>query len=347
MGLWMSPFQITENTFRSARNSTFYFASGPSQGTPIIFVHGWPELALSWRHQLPAFGALGFRAVAPDLRGHGRSSLYSTHDAYAQREIVADMIELLDSLGEEKAIWVGHDWGASVVWNIASHHPDRCLAVANLCVPYATLERGLDVLVGLVNRDLYPQSEYPFGNWEYQRFYEEHFAKATGAMEANVTGTFKTLFRAGNPEGQGKPALLSKVRREGGWFGGTGVAPNPPRDERVITESDLHAYASAYERTSFFGTDSLYMNHAANARYASEALNDGYIDMPVLFLEAAYDYTCDCVNSPLAEPMKALCRDLTIGRIESGHWMAQEKPVEVNARLAQWLGSRIGQAWGG
>jgi pimeloyl-ACP methyl ester carboxylesterase len=64
------------------------------------------------------------------------------------------MIELLDSVGKEKAIWVGHDWGASVVWNIASHHPERCLAVANLCVPYATLERGLDVLVGLVDRDL-------------------------------------------------------------------------------------------------------------------------------------------------------------------------------------------------
>lgn len=318
----MSLFQVTENTFRSARNSTFYFASGPSYGTPIIFVHGWPELALSWRHQLPVFGALGLRAIAPDLRGHGRSSLYSTHDAYAQREIVADMIELLDSLGKEKAIWVGHDWGASVVWNIASHHPDRCLAVANLCVPYATLERGLDVLVGLVNRDLYPQSEYPFGNWEYQRFYEEHFAKATGAMEANVAGTFKTLFRAGKPDGKGKPAPLSQIRRDGGWFGGKGAAPNLPRDERVITENDLHAYVSAYERTSFYGTDSLYMNHAANARYASEALDDGYLDMPVLFLEAEYDYTCDCVNSPLAEPMKKLCRDLTIKRIESGHWMA-------------------------
>src|SRR5688572_3292871 len=148
------------------------------------------------------------------------------------------------------------------------------------------------------------KAKYPFGNWEYQRFYEEHFEKATGAMEANVAGTFKTLFRSGNPEGKGKPALLSQVRREGGWFGGKGAAPNLPRDERVITENDLHAYASAYERTSFFGTDSLYMNHAANARYASEALNDGYIDLPVLFLEAEYDYTCDCVNSPLAEPMK-------------------------------------------
>ncbi|TIU77029.1 MAG: alpha/beta hydrolase [Mesorhizobium sp.] len=216
----------------------------------------------------------------------GRSSLYSTHDAYAQREIVADMIELLDSLGEEKAVWVGHDWGAVVVWNIASHHPDRCLAVANLCIPYATFERGLDVLVGLVNRELYPQSEYPFGNWEYQRFYEEHFEKATSAMEANVAGTFKTLFRAGDPDGKGKPAPSSQIRRDGGWFGGKGAAPNLPRDERVITEIDLHAYVSAYERTSFYGTASLYTNHAANARYALEALNDHHLDMPVLFLEA-------------------------------------------------------------
>ena len=74
----MSPVQVTENTFRSSRNSIFYLASGPSQGTPVIFVHGKPELALSWRHQLPIFGALGFRA--PDARGHARSST-PTHSA--------------------------------------------------------------------------------------------------------------------------------------------------------------------------------------------------------------------------------------------------------------------------
>ena len=341
----MSLFEVTENTFRSKRHSTFYLASGPSEGTPIIFVHGWPELAMSWRYQLPVFGALGFRAIAPDLRGHGRSSLYSTHDAFSQREIVADMIELLDSLGKEKAIWVGHDWGAVVVWNIASHHPDRCHAVANLCIPYATFEHGLDRLVSLVNRDLYPENEYPFGNWEYQRYYEEHFSKATSAMEANVSATFRTLFRAGDPAGKGKPGLLSQVRRHGGWFGGKGVAPDLPRDGRIITETDLHAYTSAYERTGFFGTASLYMNHAANAAYATEALNDAHLEMPVLFLEPEYDYTCDCVNSPLTEPMRKLCRDLVIKRIESGHWMDQEKPVEVNARLAEWLGAKIPQAW--
>jgi len=332
---------ITENIFRSARHSTFYLASGPKQCTPIIFVHGWPELAMSWRHQLPIFGSLGFRAIAPDLRGHGRSSLYDTHQAYSQREIVTDMLELLDSLGAKRAIWVGHDWGAATVWSIARHHPDRCLAVANLCVPYATLERGLDALVELVNRELYPPDEYPFGNWEYQRFYEEHFTKATAAMEANVDATFKALFRAGSPEGSGKPAYLSQVRRDGGWFGGNGVAPDLPRDDRIITEVDLHAYAAAYERTGFFGTDSLYMNHADNAVYTSDTVGGGYLDMPVLFLEAEYDYTCDCVNSRLTEPMKALCRDLVIKRVASGHWMAQEKPIEVNSHLIRWLVTKV------
>jgi pimeloyl-ACP methyl ester carboxylesterase len=271
--------------------------------------------------------------------------LYETHDAFSQREIVSDMVELLDSLGHEKAIWVGHDWGAATVWNVASHHPDRCFAVANLCVPYATLEYGLDVLAKFVNRDIYPEAIFPLGNWEYQRFYEEHFGKATAAMEANVAATFKTLFRAGNPRENGKPSALSQVRRDGGWFGGTGAAPDLPRDERIISAADLHAYTSAFERTGFFGTNSLYMNHAGNAAYASEAVNGGYLDLPVLFLQAEFDYTCDCINTHLTSPMTAFCRDLSIHRIESGHWMAQEKPLEVNRHLVRWLAMKAPQAW--
>src|SRR5215510_7634541 len=124
-----------------------------------LFVHGWPELSISWRHQLPTLAALGFRAVAPDMRGYGRSSVYTQHSDYAQQHIVRDMLELMDSLGRAKAVWVGHDWGSPVVWNLASHHPDRCHAVANLCVPYYTIERGLDHTLALVDRDLYPVNE--------------------------------------------------------------------------------------------------------------------------------------------------------------------------------------------
>ena len=107
----------------------------------------------------------------------------------------------------------------------------------------------------------------------------------------------------------------------------------------------MHAYTSALKRNGFFGPDSWYMNHKPNAVYAREAVNDGYLDMPVLLLEAEYDYTCDCTGSRLSEPTKKYCRDLTVRQVQSGHWMAQEKPAEVNAHLVQWLVNRVPQVW--
>jgi hypothetical protein len=126
---------IIEHIAKTQRHKSFYLACGTPQATAIIFLHGWPELSISWRHQLPVFAAVGFRALAPDLRGYGRSSIYGHHSDYALEEIVADMMELLDAIGAEKAIWVGHDWGSPVVWSIAQHHPHRCHGVASLCVP--------------------------------------------------------------------------------------------------------------------------------------------------------------------------------------------------------------------
>jgi pimeloyl-ACP methyl ester carboxylesterase len=335
---------ITEHVAKAARHSTFYLAAGPKDGPLVIFVHGWPELAISWRHQLPCFASLGFRCIAPDMRGYGRSTIYDTHAAYAQEAIVGDMLELLTSLGRERAIWVGHDWGSPVVWNIASHHPERCVAVANLCVPYWTLERGLDSVLPLVNRDIYPEKDYPAGQWDYMRFYEENFDAARRGFEIDPYNTAKLLFRKGNPAGFGKPSFTATVRKAGGWFGGGG-APDLPRDGDVVSEEDLAAYAAALTRNGFFGPDSYYMNHAANAAYAAKAVNGGRLDMPVLFLAAQYDYTCECITSRLAEPMREHCRDLTQKTILSGHWMAQEKPVEVNAALAHWLATRVPGAW--
>ena len=109
-------FPILENVAKNARHTTFYLSCGAQRATPIVFLHGWPELSISWRGQLPVFSALGFRTIAPDMRGYGRSTVHPRHEDYALEEIVADMIGLLGSLGAEKAIWVGHDWGAPVVW---------------------------------------------------------------------------------------------------------------------------------------------------------------------------------------------------------------------------------------
>ena len=337
--------EITEHTLRTERHTTGYLSAGPDDGPLVIFVHGWPELSISWRHQLPVLAGLGFRVVAPDMRGYGRSSTYDSSDAFAQELIVADMIELIDHLGADKAVWIGHDWGSPVVWNLASHHPDRCRAVANLCVPYRTIESGWDGLIDLVDRDVYPEAEFPVGQWDYQLFYEENLARAVEVFEADTYLVAKALFRKGNPEGAGKPSATSGIRAAGGWFGGADAAPDIPRDADVVTEADLRIYAAALDRSGFFGPDSWYLNHAANEEYSSRAVNGGVLDLPVLFLGARWDFTCETVESNLADPMRQYCTDLTEAVIDTGHWMAQERPAEVNAAIVSWLRSSVIDHW--
>jgi pimeloyl-ACP methyl ester carboxylesterase len=334
---------ITEHTTKTARHTTFYLAAGPENGPLVIFLHGWPELSISWRHQLPALASLGFRAIAPDMRGYGRSHVYSRHEDYAQEHIVRDMLELLQSLGRQKAVWVGHDWGSPVAWNIASHHPEHTEAVANLCVPYYTIERGLEHTLTLVDRQLYPADECPYGQWDYMRYYEESFAEAIAPMDADVEKFLKIAFRKGNPQGEGQRVVTSNARRGHGMLGGP--LPDLPRDPDVVSAEDLSVYVSALQRNGFFGPSSWYMNHLANAAYGRTAKNDAYLEMPALFLNARYDYVCEATHSRLAEPMRTYCRNLTEVTIRSGHWMAQEKPLEVNAELTKWLATKVPGVW--
>jgi pimeloyl-ACP methyl ester carboxylesterase len=338
-------FPITEHVAKNGDHTTFYLASGPDDGPLIIFVHGWPELSISWRHQLPVFAALGFRAIAPDMRGYGRSTVYSRHEDYALVNAVGDMLALLQTLGRERAVLVGHDWGAPVVWSIASHHPQRCAAVAGLCVPYQPEGFAPETTVPLVDRAVYPADQFPVGQWDYQLFYRESFEAAGAAFEADVGATVRALFRAGSPQAVGKPARTATVRRDGGWFGGTGRAPDVPMDATVLTPADCSAYVAALSRNGFFGPDSWYMNHERNLAYAAQARDGGTLQMPVLFLHGAYDTVCETMTSRLAEPMRAACRNLTEAVVKSGHWMAQEQPVAVNRALAKFLATKVPDMW--
>jgi pimeloyl-ACP methyl ester carboxylesterase len=340
-------FPVLEHTARSSRHTSFYLSCGASSGTPVIFCHGWPELGISWRHQLPALAALGFRAIAPDMRGYGRSSVYGRQSDYAQEEIVADMVELLDAIGAEQAVWVGHDWGAPVVWGMAQHHPDRCHGVAALCVPYIPEGFAPETIVPLVDRKVYPQAQFPVGQWDYQYFYRESFEAAHRAFDANARAFVKLAFRSGDPAGRGQPAVTSFVRANGGWFGPGGAAPDVPRDPAVLSEEDEDRYVSALERNGFFGPDAWYMNGEANMAFAARAKASWKLEMPVLFLHGAHDYVCETLDSPLAGPMRASCANLTEAVIPSGHWMAQERPVEVNAALAKWLATQLSELWPG
>jgi pimeloyl-ACP methyl ester carboxylesterase len=337
-------FPILEHATKSERHTTFYLASGSPKATPIIFLHGWPELSISWRHELPVFAALGFYAVAPDMRGYGRSSVYRRHEDYALEEIVADMIELVDAIGAEQAVWVGHDWGSPVVWSIAQHHPRRCHGIASLCVPYIPEGFSVERVLPLADRNVYPEDRFPAAQWDYQLFYRENFAKAQAGFEADIPATIRALFRCGSPSGKGKPARTSFVREKGGWFG-EGKAPDVSRDAAVVTEEDENRYVAALTRNGFFGPDSWYMNARANEAFAERAKANWRLTMPVLFLHGAYDYVCETIDSRLAAPMRKHCADLTEATVASGHWMAQEKPVEVNAALAKWLGMKLPTLW--
>ena len=107
------------------------------QGPAVVFCHGWPETWYSWRHQLPALARAGFRALAPDMRGYGRSDAPEPIEAYTQLHIVGDMVGLIDALEIPDAVIVGHDWGAPVAWNAALMRPDRFRAVVGMSVPYS------------------------------------------------------------------------------------------------------------------------------------------------------------------------------------------------------------------
>lgn len=339
----MNP-SLTEHVVKTRRHTTFYLACGPTGGTPILFLHGWPELSISWRHQLPVFGALGFRAIAPDMRGYGRSSVYGSHAAYAQSEIVQDMLELLDGLDAERAVWVGHDKGSPVVWSLAQHHADRCHGVASLCVPYLPNGFCAENLIALADRSLYPEPTFPAAQWDYQLFYREHFDAAAAAFELDVRSTVRALFRAGDASGQGRPARTAYARANGGMFGAQG-APKVARDARVLSEADEDCYVAALERNGFFGPDSWYMNGAADTAFALRG--ESHLRMPVLFMHALHDYVCATVGTRLPEPMRQHCARLSEVTVASGHWMAQEKPAAVNAALAKWLATQLPAVWPG
>ena len=314
-------------------------------GPLVLLIHGFPELGISWRAQVQALAEVGFHAVAADMRGYGSTEKPTNVADYSILHLVGDMVDLVRALGETSCVVVGHDWGAPVVWSLAQQHPDRCHGVATLCVPYIPQGFAPEAIIPLADRAIYPEATFPAAQWDYMMFYRENFAAACAGFDGDVRATVKLLFRAGSAAGKGQPAATAFPRANGGWFGPGGKAPDMPRDETVLTQEDENRYTAALEANGFFGPDSWYMNGRANMAYAARAPDGGRLAMPALFLHAAFDYVCETLDSTLAEPMRAHCADLTEAIVESGHWMAQEKPAEVNAALAKWLAARLPDLW--
>ncbi|MBP2327726.1 soluble epoxide hydrolase/lipid-phosphate phosphatase [Kibdelosporangium banguiense] len=313
-----------------------YLAAGPIDGPLMVFVHGWPSVAATWQPQLNAFSSRGYRVIAPDLRGVGSSSAPTDPSAYAQRHLVADMHTLLRHLGHDKAIWVCHDWGSATVWALAAHHPEACVALVSLCVPYRTLERGKAEMLKYVNRDIYPADKYPDAQFDYITYYQEHTDDAIAAFEAQTGEYLRAFYRRGNPDAMGVPAPSAQLTRNGGWFGGE-PAPDKPFDTHVLTADLYDELHQSFRHTGFSRNIGLYLNDDDNLAYSNESVNEGRLDLPVLFIEAGYDSIADTAVSRLRDPMREFCTNLTETSVNAGHWIALERPNKVNDTVAHWL----------
>ena len=331
---------ITSHTLPSPKGPLHYLSAGPSSGPLLIFIHGWPGLALCWRPQLLHFSRLGYHCVAMDMLGYGKSPAPTDTSEYSCEATVADQLLLLSHLQQPSAVWIGHDWGCGPLWTLASHHPELCTAIISICIPYRTLELGLDTLLQTVNRTIYPADTYPWGPWDYQVFYERRGDDATRQFAAHSDKAIKLLYSRGNPAALDKPARTSRVTVNESWFG-----PDPPDIPLTATVLDESLYAALVEglgRNGWHGATAWYLNHAANAKYNNASGKDApRLEMPVLYIDARLDVVCGLGQSPLLpKEMRRLCADLTERCVEAGHWANLERPEEVNRYVEEFLGEK-------
>jgi len=338
---------ITSHEITYASNKKIhYLAAGPSSGPLIIFVHGWPATAITWKAQIEAFSSLGFRAIAPDMPGYGKSTARREIEDYSQEALVEGMMALLFSTGRKAAVWVGHDWGAGVTSSVAGQHPEAVKALVNICVPYRTVELGWDAFLPLVNREMYPVDEYPYGQWGYMKYYEENWEKSIAWLDQDPAGFCKVMMQNSKaPETRIAPMATVNVT---GWFGG---APKPPPVDQVgpaiLAPDVFESFVKDMQKTGFWAGSAYYMNHKRNAEYNAKVPNDGKLKQPVLFIHGLWDTVCDTKTSRLPEPMREACSNLTEVTVESGHWVAFEKPGEVNAAISRFIVEELPSEWPG
>lgn len=343
---------LTKHTTMLKGQHTTYYTGGSPSGVPIIFLHGWPDLAAIWKHQLLHFSSpsvastngTGYRVIAPDLRGYGDSSAPSDRRAYRLELLVAEILELLGQLNIQKAVWVAHDWGCGLLSALAAHHPEVFLGAVFLSVPYRSIELGIEHLVSLVNRDIYPEDEYEFGQWAYMKFYEQETELSVKQYDAaDPSKLVKIFLSKSNPSTHGKPAPFARIIKDGGFFGGhPEMLPDIPLEATCLDEELYALSVKSHLTHGFFPATAWYLNHDVNVEYAKSEKNGGVLEFPVLYVDAKYDSVCSSTSTPkLGENQRKFVKDLTEVFIESGHWVQVEKKEELNEAMEKWLATKV------
>ena len=281
-------------------------------GRPVVLCHGWPELAYSWRHQVPVLADAGYHVIAPNQRGYGRSSHPGDVEAYDIGHLTGDLAGLLDHYGYEDALCIGHDWGAIVVWSMAMLHPGRVRGVINLSVPF--LDRGSREWVGFWEEALGPD------------FYIVHFNRQPGVadavFDANVKRFLNNLYRAGQwrePAREPQPGMML-----------VHMANNDePPGQLIMSEAELQVFVAAFERSGFTGGINWYRNFTRN--WGILGNHEQRVEQPALAIFGRYDIV------PRADNLADFVPNVQTAELDCGHWIQQERPAATNRLMLDWM----------
>ncbi len=284
-------------------------AGKQNAGNPIVLCHGWPEHAYSWRYQIPALVAAGYHVIVPNQRGFGRSSSPDNITDFDISHLTGDLVALLDHYGYKDAIFVGHDWGANIVWSLAMMHPTRVSKIINFALPYQ--ERGEKPWIEFM--------EVVFG----EDFYFVHFNKKPGVadkvLDENRTRFLHNLFRKNVPLTPPEPGMMMiNLAKAEAALG-----------EPIMSEEDLDVFISAFETSGFTGGINWYRNLDRNWHILADV--NPIITQPTLMIYGDRDLIPKSENLPNYVP------NLDIASIDCGHWIQQEKPEETNKTILSWL----------
>ncbi|MET7516830.1 alpha/beta hydrolase [Streptomyces sp. NPDC005480] len=318
---------------QQAGHATHRLVDGPAgrihlveQGTGplVLLVHGFPESSYSWRRQLPALAAAGYRAVALDVRGYGRSSKPADPAAYGMLGLVDDNVAVVHALGERSAVLVGHDWGANIAAHSALLRPEVFRAVALLSVPYTPPggPRPSDIFAGMGADE------------EFYVSYFQEPGRAEAEIEPDVRGWLAGIFAALSADtmapGAPDPHFVAR--------GGTMRERFPvDRLPAWLDEAELDVYAGEFERTGLTGALNRYRN--MDRDWEELAAHRGApVTQPSLFIGGAMDASTTWLSDAI-DAYPTTLPGLRSSHILDGcgHWIQQERGDDVNRILIEWL----------
>lgn len=284
-------------------------AGRENAGKPIVLCHGWPEHAYSWRHQVPALVAAGYHVIVPNQRGYGNSSRPTEVTSYDIEHLTGDLVGLLDHYGYKDATFIGHDWGAMVVWGLALLHPTRVNRLINLSLPYQ--ERGDMPWIEFLEQIL--------GSDNYFVHFNRHPGVADAILEENRTRFLRNLYRKNVPVTAPEPgmAMINLSRAA------------TPLGEQVMSEADLVVFDAAFATAGFTGSINWYRNLDRNWHLLADV--NPLIQLPALMIYGERDMIQKSERLPHFVP------NVEVASLDCGHWIQQEMPEQTNDLILSWL----------